>query len=477
MSEQMKLILNDPMIPELFAMVPPIEVPEGYPPIIAQGYVGPQDQVGTSQWRSAQSYYTVINGLKAMQPTLPAPVSHWARTEQLCIIPEAGQDFNAYYDGMALRFFYAPDPVTKKVVYAADSCDVVAHEFGHSLLDCIRPDLWSMQCLEVWSFHEAFGDITAILTTMNYDEVLKMALEQTGGDLMKSNVISRLAEQLGNAIYHAVGGRNGFHEDSLREANNKFIYQIPENLPQSTPDDQLAAECHSFGRVFVGAYYEIISKIFMKENTTGDPLAALKKTRQVAAEMLTHGVCLAAASPRFYDSVARSIIAYDLRTGGKYQEELQTTFIDHRILNKKVVRAQATTKLADLDLSKHAVAQSPDGSTFVRVKNSKTIKLSDHFGVRAQANNPLYQFDIEVPCEQHLQFNASGFLTDSVATSEQMAINSARVCIKFLHDNNHVSLQKLPEGDMSKMFHVVDGKIVRNFCICGCRFDDSCYKE
>ena len=397
----------------------------------------------------------------------------WATLRVLTANPWAGKDFNAYYDGQALRFFYDTDPVTKQMVYAADSPDVVAHEFGHSLLDILRPDLWSMQCLEVWSFHEAFGDLTAILTTMNHDEVLNLALQQTGGDLMKANVISRLAEQLGNAIYHAVGGRFGFHEDSLREANNRFTYVVPETLPEQAPDNELAAECHSFGRVFVGAYYEIMSKIFTKENTAGTtPLDALKRTRQVAAEMLTRGVALAAASPRFYDSVARSIIAYDQRNGGKYQNELNDVFVARKILSKRTVKAQATTKLTDLDLTKHLVARSEDGSTFVRVKNTKTIKLSDYFGVRAQANNPLYQYDIDIPCEQHLLFNPAGFLTDSVATSEQVAINAARACVKFLHSKNLVAKEKLPEGDMSKMFHVIDGKLVRNYCICGCHTDD-----
>jgi hypothetical protein len=105
--------------------------------------------------------------------------------------------------------------------------------------------------------------------------------------------------------------------------------------------------------------------------------------------------------------------------------------------------------------------------TFVRKVVTKTIKLADHFGVRAQSNNPLYNVEIEVPAEEHYLFNPDGVMVDSVATSEQVAIKSARACIHFLHKNNLWADGKLAEGDMSKPFSVIDGKLVRNFCICG----------
>ena len=83
---QMKLFLNDPTIPDLFEMVPAMDMPQGYPNVYTIGYVGPRTDVGTSPWRAAQAYYTVINGLKAMQPTLPAPVTNWARTDRPLIL-------------------------------------------------------------------------------------------------------------------------------------------------------------------------------------------------------------------------------------------------------------------------------------------------------------------------------------------------------------------------------------------------------
>lgn len=48
----------------------------------------------------------------------------------LRVRPEVGKDFNAFYDGGQLAFFFDRDPVTKNVVFTANSADIVSHELG-----------------------------------------------------------------------------------------------------------------------------------------------------------------------------------------------------------------------------------------------------------------------------------------------------------------------------------------------------------
>ena len=117
----------------------------------------------------------------------------------------------------------------------------MAHELGHAILDAMRPDFWSVQALEIWSFHEAFADITAILSLMQHDEILDRALYETKGDLSKPNVISRLAEEMGDIIYEITRGRGGMKPGALRNATNKFRYIHPSKLPKNAPNNKLGS--------------------------------------------------------------------------------------------------------------------------------------------------------------------------------------------------------------------------------------------
>src|SRR5262249_31746722 len=143
--------------------------------------------------------------------------TRWAATECLMILPRAGQDLNAYYDRSGLKFFYFGDPISRKIVFACEASDVVSHEFGHAYLDILRPDFWSAQCSEIWAFHESFGDMTAILTILQSDQVINKVLQETAGNLESSNTVSKLAEEMGVGLYHLTHGVDGELTSALRD--------------------------------------------------------------------------------------------------------------------------------------------------------------------------------------------------------------------------------------------------------------------
>ena len=278
---QFDYLMNDPTTPDLKKRVTILPPPE-HMRILVHGHTLYKEppKPGSMEELAANCYYTLVHSLNATQNAVQKfrkPIPRWAACDRLSVFPCAGKDFNAYYNRRALKFFYDQDPVTHKRVYTAASSDIVAHELGHATLDAIRPDFWSVQALEIWAYHEAFADINAMLNVLYFDEILKHILKETDGDISKPNVATRLAEEMGNAIFHVTRGQYGYTAGALREATNRFKYVPPKNLPKDAPDDKLAAECHSFGRIFLGAWYDMLAGIYKQEVKNGKaPLQAIQ---------------------------------------------------------------------------------------------------------------------------------------------------------------------------------------------------------
>jgi len=462
----MRYLLNDPATPNLVLDRKSNRLPTVYPPFSVRGYVGNRIQMWTPEWRAAQIHHAFVDTLHTMQPAFKKAPRRWPGTRQLKLIPNAGRDFNAYYDRHHLCFFHDLDPVKKKMVYSGESVDIVAHEAGHALLDAIRPRFWNMQALEIWAFHEAWSDIVALLTVMKHDKVLKHVLNQTQGDLTKPNIVAMLGEEMGTGIYHVALEGYGYKPGRLRDANNKFVYKAPEKLPKDAPDDKLARECHSFGRVFLGAFYEIMTKVFRYEVNDGhDSMEALRRTRHVCAKLIARSAQAAPATPRFYDAVARTMLGVDKGLGGKFGHILRQVFNSRKILSRRSIKAQAAVKLNEVEIKEGDNVDEYNEFTTITKQSVKTVKLADHFGVRAQGDNPLYECEIEVPNSTYMEFDAEGNMVNSVATSPRIAINSARDCINFLHDKNMVGESSVVPDVAGPQFSVVDGKLVRNFFI------------
>lgn len=245
-------MLNDPSTADLLVEVPAAPATPPQNPIVVRNFKGGGHPRGSVEYQAGQAYVTVAETLNFINEKTPDnKIPHWRRTSAVVVLPRAGVDLNAFYDGRSLQFFYACAPQIGGCVYAVDAADIVSHECGHSILDCYRPDFWDAALLEVGAFHEAFGDFCALMHALSHDQMVVRALQETNGDLSQSNVISRLAEQFGSAIakIDPIGRDPAF----LRNAVNTFKYVDPGSLPAEAPDNQLAAEVHNFSRIMVGA--------------------------------------------------------------------------------------------------------------------------------------------------------------------------------------------------------------------------------
>lgn len=441
--------LNDPTTPDLAKAVP-LPNQEKHLPFTVAGF-NQNDDTDVSR-QAAGCYITIANSTNYVQWLMDDPINKWAAVRRLPVHPRAGQMLNAYYDRRGLKFFYEINPDTGKFFYTADSQDVVSHELGHALLDAMRPDFWSTQAVEIWAFHEAFGDCNAILSIMLHDEMLERAINETGGDLMKSNVISRLAEQMGQVIYSLTGGQGGYSPYSLRDATNNFNYTIPERLPAEAPDDKLASECHSFGRVFMGVWYEMLVAIYQVEKQDRDCLDALRKARDASGKYLLHAITHSPRTVRYYHAVCLAMLA--AAAGTPHKSAMEAVFRKRNMLPTGVRGAvSAKFKIGKND----DVFEKEDVVTVKRAK-SRTIKLSEHMGRKTSMiveGQDLYNTNLDVPADEYYFLNGEGKVTHIIAPTDAEIVKTAKVCAK--------EVSKSIGGGKDTMWEIKNGDLKRTY--------------
>lgn len=329
--QKISYLPNDSTTPTLLELIDVPTLPTPCPPFSVVGWTGISGLPGTPQHQAALVYTTIAIALNLIQTKVTKPLEKWAAIPKLVAYPRAGNQLNAYYDRSALKFFYNLDNVTKKVVFACESSDVVSHELGHAILDALRPDLWNTASLEIFAFHEAFGDIMSVATIMEHSGAIEFMLKETNGDLRKPNLASRVAEEMGQAIYHETSGRAG-KIDCLRNAVNSYTYVNPDTLPNSGAG--LIKEPHSFSQVFTAAWYDCFVELYMKliSEDKLQAAVAMKKARDLALTFLLKGVLIANSVHEFYASVAKGMLAIaSTEENGRWSTLIRNVFEARKI--------------------------------------------------------------------------------------------------------------------------------------------------
>jgi hypothetical protein len=123
---------------------------------------------------------------------------------RLIIVPHAGYGQNAFYDrdSKSLQFYYFDSDKSAKLerIHTCLSADIINHEFGHAVLDGIRPHYHESVFAETAAFHEFLGDLSAILIAFRNNPFRAQIAEATRGDLDADNPLASLAEEFGKNI-------------------------------------------------------------------------------------------------------------------------------------------------------------------------------------------------------------------------------------------------------------------------------------
>ena len=329
-----------------------VALPQGKSPFAIPDWTGAGGlfEPGTSEFQAGQLYVVLTQTYGAWSGFFDAELPWQPGFPQLPIVPRAGKDFNAYYDRRGLKFCYETDPSTQQTIYTCESGDVIAHECGHAILDAQHPEYWDSLLPETAAFHEAFGDISALLVALASPRVRALVLAENQGDLAKSNAVTRLAEQMARGLFDAGYADAVVSPDALRDLANPFRYREPDTLPGRTPAAQLSSESHNFSRVFSGAFYDVVVGIYeqLRAGVTGAspwlPDAALAQACSDAGYLLAQGLSLAPKGDAPFKMIAAAMLtAGQQNFGGKYFRILKQVFVARRLLRGREADALRET--------------------------------------------------------------------------------------------------------------------------------------
>ncbi|PBC01488.1 serine protease [Mesorhizobium sp. WSM3860] len=171
----------------------------------------------------------------------------WAfEGNRLIILPHAGYGENAYYDraSKSLQFYWFGEG--KERIYTCLSSDIVNHEFGHAILDGLRPYFYESIGAEAAGFHEFLGDLTAILMAFRNNSFRRHVLEESKGNLDAATLLAGLAQQFGEAVSDAPYLRSALSSETMKS--------MAGNL-----------EPHALSEVLTGAMFDILKGVFAKQ--------------------------------------------------------------------------------------------------------------------------------------------------------------------------------------------------------------------
>ncbi|HEV7878631.1 hypothetical protein [Bradyrhizobium sp.] len=286
---------------------------------------------GTDGFRYWVASEAINRGINFWGALLPAGTTWSTSNPMRVILVDAIDDLNAQYRRIDGLHFYKSRVASAGIdIYSGESPDIVCHELGHAVLDALRPQLFNAGDAEASAFHEAFGDISAMLVALQFPSTRQSIITETSGRLNANSRLSRLAEQLGWAIRQT--RPDLVDRDSLRNAANHFFYRRIDTVPPSAPANLLSSRPHSFSRVFTGAFLDVLARMF---TATGVPNEAnLLAVSRDLGQLVVDAVLAATVTTGYFSQVAAAMIQADLaRFGGRNRPALTSAFLERGILS------------------------------------------------------------------------------------------------------------------------------------------------
>jgi hypothetical protein len=264
--------------------------------------------------------------------------------EEMIIHPHAGAGVvNAFYssEGGSINFFsYKNDD---KVVHRTGlQSDVVAHEAGHAILDALRPTYIRTLAVPAGGFHESFGDMIAMLRALKEPSIIASLKEETKGDLSKSNVVSRVAEQLGQDAYGTNYLRDAVNDHQFADQHFLPYVDREHRNPEGKPDgNSFGTEPHAYATLFTGAFYDLFGALY--ENAAKDPNVnftdAVSTARDQAGELLLRAVEFAPIGNPAYPEMAEAFLQADaIDNAGALRPFIEEAFRGRNVINDENVQ-------------------------------------------------------------------------------------------------------------------------------------------
>lgn len=207
----------------------------------------------TDEFKQVSVFATVLKTMDLVEKadTLGRALTWAFDGPQLLVIPQAGEQANAYYhrDSHSLQFFFFRSPSRQETVYTCLSRDIVAHETGHAIVDGIAPDLLDAYTPQSLAIHEAIADLTAMLLAYLSGKLTHYWLDNDNGSIPQKNPFTTIAEEYGTARGHKDGLRDLFNNKTLdpndksRDKNGRANYVKRQEDPHDLSEVLSGALC------------------------------------------------------------------------------------------------------------------------------------------------------------------------------------------------------------------------------------------
>lgn len=293
-------------------------------------------------------------------------------------LPHAGEDFNAYYSRweQTINFFSKFDNRLNKIIHSAQSYEIVAHEKGHATLDGWKPKYLSSWSPDAGGFHESFGDISGMLLSLQSDQVVTKMLSDTAGNIRKSNVITRMGEELSRGIADVNKKLPPEQAEKfiIRDAANKLVWQDPKTLPSNPADpEELGSEVHNYSRLFTGAVWDIFCGIAERNSISGDDAkTAVVKTRDEVGAIIAKMLDFGPDSFDAYRQLGKAMLVADAKSfAGKNRSIIADVMMKRKILTQDEIK-QIETEMQNIPK-----IQLPPG--MLPGKGNETLIVMDKF--------------------------------------------------------------------------------------------------
>lgn len=433
-SNFINFLLNDPSTPNLKGQIHLSEVNNRLFKIV--NFAGPNDDFSNPKGIASNCCGILNFDLNHVyNKHADIKLGNWAATKCLGVHPTAGEMANAFYDRYNLKFFQFNSKIGK--IYTALSADVVGHELGHAILDFLRPDFWSTASLEIFAFHEAFGDVFAFICSLHHDQLINQAMNETKGDLFESSIASRIGEQFGVGL-----GLNGY----LRNVDNDLKYEKPSNLKSNSKNpEELTKEPHNFSRVISGAVYRIFAEIYTKKGKNKD---ALIFARNFTRDIFFKAAKNTPASADFSIGFGRILYKTAKNINPEMAEIVNSVLQSRNLLDRQpLMAAHCIGNDCKIMLAEE------EHKEFMVHKYDHVVMLDDI--VELDKHKCLSGVKVKIPCDDIVFSGRFGFQQSDMVTSVEAATDA----INFIIEKNQIneSWKVSEEGVLERNYIRCDG--------------------
>lgn len=449
--QNVKYYLNDPTTPNL------METVSFSPSTLFNtiGYTGPNENFLTPAGLASNAMGTLMFAMNNFYNNYSLnKISTWSKVNTLVVKPNAGQMANAYYDRKGLSFFWFNGRDGKKI-YTALSADIITHELGHAVLDYLRPDFWSIGAVEIWAFHEAFGDVFAFLASLHHDAMINAMITETKGNLFESSIVSKLAEQFGFGL-----GMNGY----LRNVDNDLSYVNPNTLADaSTNPEALTKQPHNFSRVMSGALYRIFAEIYTAK---GKNVASAKLARDFVRDSLFRCMKLVPAVPGFFTAFAKVFCDLGKTINPELAGIAKSVFVSKNMM-------PASIKMNLQDNKEKIKVREEKEEMFTMMKFEYQAKLSDILHIEDEKYKNL---KIRLPVDDFIYDDGDGVM-GMIDSDMEESIKCGQQAAKYIIQNDLIdkTWRVDEEGLLKRIMILCDG-FIDNCTVPGAPEYGKCWK-